>query len=106
MILNMEITLNKTRSRVTDTLEVVNGDYKVIANVVVEAGAVKQLNGYVTKATTNGEFMGDNIGWNASKRNDKWGVSFDWVSNEENDVLTDLVVAVVVKIAAEYEAAE
>lgn len=101
----MEITLNKTRSRVTDTLEVVNGDYKVIANVVVEAGAVKQLNGYVTKVNTEAEVMEDTISWNASKRNGKWGVSFDWVSNEENDALTDLVVAVVVKITAEYEAA-
>lgn len=101
----MEITLNKTRSRVTDTLEVVNGDYKVIANVVVEADVIKQLNGYVTKAESNGEYMGDTIAWNASKRNDVWGASFDWVANEANDEVTDLVVAVINLIVADYEAA-
>lgn len=102
----MEITLNKTRSRVTDTLEVVNGGYKVTANVVVEADAIRSLNGYITPVQAENEpMMGDTISWNASQRNGKWGVSFDWVSNDDNDELTDLVVAVVNKIVAEYQAA-
>lgn len=101
----MEITLNKTRSRVTDTLEVVNGNYKVTANVVVEENLIKQLNGYVAKVAEENEVVVDNISWNASKRNDVWGVDFGWVANDKNDEVTDLVVATVNAIVADYEVA-
>lgn len=101
----MEITLNKTRSRVTDTLEVVNGDYKVIANVAIEESLIKQLNGYVTKIIENTEIISENISWNASKRNDVWGIDFSWLANDKNSEITNLIVAVVNAIVADYEVA-
>lgn len=102
-----EITFNKTKSSLSETLETIVNDYKVVSNITTEAGKMKRLSGWVAKVNQSEHdmMMEDTISWNASQRNGKWGVSFDWVSNDDNDELTDLVVAVVNKIVADYQAA-
>ena len=102
-----EITFNKTKSSLSETLETIVNDYKVVSNITTEAGKMKRLSGWVSKVNQSEHdmMMEDTISWNASQRNGKWGVSFDWVSNDDNDELTDLVVAVVNKIVADYQAA-
>lgn len=99
----MELT--KTKSRLTDTLEVVEGGYKVIANVVIEEGAIKSLSGYVKEETDASEGYSPNTtSWSASKQNDKWGVRIDWLTLEEQDKVSDIVTDVVTAVVAEYEA--
>ena len=96
---------NKTRSTLNETLEVVEGGYKVIANVVIEKGAIKSLSGYVKEETdTSEDYSPNTTSWSASKQNDKWGVRIDWLTLEEQDKVSDIVTAVVTAVVAEYEA--
>jgi hypothetical protein len=44
--------------------------------------------------------------WYANKQNGKWGTRIEWVANDENDAVSDLVVAVVDAVVAQYEVAE
>lgn len=99
------ITLTKTKSSISETLETILGDYKVVSNITVEGDRITRLNGYVGKAEAEA-YMGETTSWNASKRNGEWGVDFDWMSVAKNDEVTDLVIAVVNAVVAQYEVAE
>lgn len=103
----MELT--KTRSTISETLEVVENGYKVTANVTIEKGVIKNLSGSVSKAdevNNNAPYGMSYTNWYANKQNGKWGTRIEWVANDENDVVSDLVVAVVDAVVAQYEVAE
>lgn len=96
---------NKTRSTLTETLEVVQGGYKVVSNIAIESGAIKSLSGYVKPEAEADEPLGvRTTSWSASKQNGEWGVRLDWITLENQDAISDIVTAVVTAIVADYEA--
>lgn len=102
-----EITFNKIKSSLSETLETIVNDYKVVSNITTEAGKMKRLSGWVAKVNQSEHdmMMEDTISWEARTVNGEWGVDLSWTSLGKNDELTDIVVAVVAKIVADYQAA-
>lgn len=102
-----EITFNKIKSSLSETLETIVNDYKVVSNITTEAGKMKRLSGWVAKVNQSEHdmMMEDTISWEARTVNGEWGVDLSWTSLDKNDELTDIVVAVVSKIVADYQAA-
>ena len=97
--------LNQTRRRITDTLEVVENGYKVIATIETEDGAIKYLRGTIRK---DGEVdedapMMEGTSWYAEKLGEKWGTRIEWVANDEHPTIVDIVVEAVNIIVARYE---
>ena len=99
----MELT--RTKSRTTDTLEVVKNGYKVVANVAVEQNLIKSLSGYVMKEGEVDEYGANSVSWSASKQNGKWGIRLEWAPADEQDIISDLATEAMLAVVAEYETA-
>ena len=101
----MEIRLEEKTSKMVKTFVVEQDGYKANVNLTVNGGRIENLNGSLRKAEAEEERYMDGISLHAYKRNEKWCTSVDGVSNEENDLVTDICVAIVDKIVAEFEIA-
>lgn len=97
--------LSQTKRRITDTLEVIERGYKVIATVETEEGVIKYLRGTIRKDEEIVEdvpMMGG-TSWYAEKLGEKWGTRIEWVANDEHPAIVDIVVEAVNTIVARYE---
>lgn len=94
----------KTRSTLSETLECVKDGYKVVVNVSLEKGEIKNLNGNISKADAEeGRFV-EGTYFNAYKRNGEWSTDVSEVANAEYAVISSLAIAAVDKVVASYEA--
>lgn len=101
----MEITLNETQSKITKRIEVIYEDRKVNVNLTINNGKIENLNGNIMPVEqTDGMYM-EGISFHSYKREEKWYTNVNGASNEEHDYVTDLAIAVVDKVVAEYEVA-
>lgn len=95
---------NKTRSTLSETMECVKDGYKVVVNVSLEKGEIKNLNGNISKAEVEeGKFV-EGTYFNAYKRNGEWRTDVSEVANAEYAKVSALAVEAVDKIVASYEA--
>lgn len=100
------ILLNETSSKMVKVFEPEVEGYKARVNLTVNSGKIENLNGSLRPATqTEGAYV-EGISFHAYKRNDKWYTNVSGASNEENDLVTDICVALVDQIVAEHEVAE
>ena len=98
----MEFT--KTRSTLSETMECVKDGYKVVVNVSLEKGEIKNLNGNISKAEVEeGKFV-EGTYFNAYKRNGEWRTDVSEVANAEYAKVSALAIEAVDKIVASYEA--
>lgn len=94
----------KTRSTLSETMECVKDGYKVVVNVSLEKGEIKNLNGNISKAEVEeGKFV-DGTYFNAYKRNGEWRTDVSEVANAEYAKVSALAIEAVDKIVASYEA--
>ena len=94
----------KTRSTLSETMECVKDGYKVVVNVSLEKGEIKNLNGNISKAEVEeGKFV-EGTYFNAYKRNGEWRTDVSEVANAEYAKVSALAVEAVDKIVASYEA--
>lgn len=98
--------LNETSSKLVKTFEPEISGYKGKVHLTVNKGQIENLNGYLRKADEQDNGFMEGINFNAYKREGKWYTNVSGVSNEENDLVTDICVALVDSIVAEYEHAE
>ena len=94
----------KTRSTLSETLECVKDGYKVVVNVSLEKGEIKNLNGNISKAEGENDRFVDGIYFNAYKRNGEWRTDVSEVANSEYATVTAIAIAAVNKVVASYEA--
>ena len=94
----------KTRSTLSETLECVKDGYKVVVNVSLEKGEIKNLNGNISKAEGENDRFVDGIYFNAYKRNGEWRTDVSEVANSEYAKISALAIAAVDKVVADYEA--
>ena len=95
---------NKTRSTLSETLECIENGYKVVVNVSIESGAIKSLNGNITRAEVEeGEPIGGTY-FNAYKRGEEWRTDVGEVANAEYAAVTSLAIAAVDYVVTTYEA--
>ncbi len=98
----MEFT--KTRSTLSETMECVKDGYKVVVNVSLEKGEIKNLNGNISKAEVEeGKFV-EGTYFNAYKRNGEWRTDVSEVANAEYAKVSALAIEAVDKVVASYEA--
>lgn len=94
----------KTRSTLSETMECVKDGYKVVVNVSLEKGEIKNLNGNISKAEVEeGKFV-EGTYFNAYKRNGEWRTDVSEVANAEYAKVSALAIEAVDKIVASYEA--
>ena len=94
----------KTRSTLSETMECVKDGYKVVVNVSLEKGEIKNLNGNISKAEVEeGKFV-EGTYFNAYNRNGEWRTDVSEVANTEYANVSALAVEAVDKIVASYEA--
>lgn len=94
----------KTRSTLSETMECVKDGYKVVVNVSLEKGEIKNLNGNISKAEVEeGKFV-DGTYFNAYKRNGEWRTDVSEVANAEYAKVSALAIEAVDKIVASYKA--
>ena len=94
----------KTRSTLSETMECVKDGYKVVVNVSLEKGEIKNLNGNISKAEVEeGKFV-DGTYFNAYNRNGEWRTDVSEVANAEYAKVSALAIEAVDKIVASYEA--
>lgn len=98
-----KIALNETSSKIVKVFEPEVEGYKVRVNLTVNGNKIENLNGSLRPATQNEEVYVEGISFHAYKRNEKWYTNVDGASNDEHDIVTDICVALVDQIAAEYE---
>lgn len=102
----MELVLNEKSAKLVKTFVVESDGYKVNVNLTVSEGKIDILNGNVYPAEmVDGRYV-EGARFNAYKRNEKWFTDINGASNEEHDVISDLCVAIVEKVVAEYDKAE
>ena len=93
----------KTRSTLSETMECVKDGYKVVVNVSLEKGEIKNLNGNISKAEVEeGKFV-DGTYFNAYNRNGEWRTDVSEVANAEYAKVSALAIEAVDKIVASYE---
>lgn len=94
----------KTRSTLSETMECVKDGYKVVVNVSLEKGEIKNLNGNISKAEVEeGKFV-EGTYFNAYKRNGEWRTDVSEVANAEYAKVSALAIEAVDKVVASYEA--
>jgi hypothetical protein len=94
----------KTRSTLSETMECVKDGYKVVVNVSLEKGEIKNLNGNISKAEVEeGNFV-EGTYFNAYNRNGEWRTDVSEVANAEYAKVSALAIEAVDKIVASYEA--
>jgi hypothetical protein len=94
----------KTRSTLSETMECVKDGYKVVVNVSLEKGEIKNLNGNISKAEVEeGKFV-EGTYFNAYNRNGEWRTDVSEVANAEYAKVSALAIEAVDKIVASYEA--
>ena len=94
----------KTRSTLSETMECVKDGYKVVVNVSLEKGEIKNLNGNISKAEVEeGKFV-EGTYFNAYNRNGEWRTDVSEVANSEYATVSALAIAAVDKVVASYEA--
>ena len=94
----------KTRSTLSETMECVKDGYKVVGNVSLEKGEIKNLNGNISKAEVEeGKFV-EGTYFNAYNRNGEWRTDVSEVANAEYAKVSALAIEAVDKIVASYEA--
>lgn len=98
-----KITLNETSSKIVKVFEPEVEGYKARVNLTVNAGKIENLNGTLRPATQNEEMYVEGISFRAYKRNNQWYTDVDGATNAEHDFVTDVCVALVNQIVAEYE---
>lgn len=92
----------KTRSTLSETMECVKDGYKVVVNVTLEKGEIKNLNGNIIKADVEeGKFV-QGVYFNAYKRDGEWRTDIGEVANAEYATISSLAVAAVDKVVAMY----
>lgn len=101
----MEITLNETQSKITKRIEVIYEDRKVNVNLTINNGKIENLNGNIMPLEQQEGMYMEGISFHSYKREEKWHTNVTGASNEEHDYVTDLAIAVVDKVVAEYEVA-
>jgi hypothetical protein len=85
-------------------MECVKDGYKVVVNVSLEKGEIKNLNGNISKAEVEeGKFV-EGTYFNAYKRNGEWRTDVSEVANAEYAKVSALAIEAVDKIVASYEA--
>lgn len=102
----MELVMNERSSKLVKTFVVENESYKVNVNLTVAEGKIDILNGNVLPLEVEEGRYVEGARFNAYKRNDKWFTDINGASNEEHDAISDLCVAIVEKVVAEYDKAE
>lgn len=95
---------NKTRSTLNETLECVENGYKVVVNVSVEKGAIKNLSGNITPADVEEGKYVEGTYFNAYKRGEEWRTDVSEVANSEYATISALAVAAVDYVVKVYEA--
>ena len=94
----------KTRSTLSESFECVKDGYKVVVNVSLEKGEIKNLNGNISKAEVEeGKFV-EGTYFNAYKRNGEWCTDVSEVANTEYAKVSALAIEAVDKVVASYEA--
>ena len=102
----MELVLNEKSAKLVKTFVVESDGYKVNVNLTVSEGKIDILNGNVYPAEmVDGRYV-EGARFNAYKRNEKWYTDVNGASNEEHDLISDICVAIVNQIVAEYDKAE
>lgn len=101
----MEFVFNETSSKIQKRIEAIVEPYKANVNLTINDGKIENLNGNVVRTDATDPYAMGGITFHAYKRDDTWYTNVDGVSNEEHDVVTDFVVAVVDKAVADYEVA-
>lgn len=94
----------KTRSTLSETLECVENGYKVVVNISLEKGEIKNLNGNICKAEVEEGRFEEGVYFNAYKRNGEWRTDVSEVANSEYAAISALAIAAVDKVVASYEA--
>lgn len=85
-------------------MECVKDGYKVVVNVSLEKGEIKNLNGNICKAEVEeGKFV-EGTYFNAYNRNGEWRTDVSEVANAEYAKVSALAIEAVDKIVASYEA--
>lgn len=94
----------KTRSTLSETMECVKDGYKVVVNVTLEKGEIKNLNGNIIKADVEeGKFV-QGVYFNAYRRDGEWRTDIGEVANAEYAKVSALAIEAVDKVVASYEA--
>lgn len=100
----MEINLVEKTSRLVKTFVVEQDSYKATTNLTVEGGKIINLNGTIAPIEQGDEPNYGNPSFHAYKRNGKWCTDVTGAANDEQDAISDICVAIVNQIVAEYEA--
>lgn len=96
----------KTRSTLSESMECVENGYKVTVNVSLEKGVIKSINGSIAPAEVpEGQYV-EGVYFNAYKRGEEWRTDVGEVSNAEYAKVTEIAVAAVDFVVAQYESAE
>lgn len=98
--------MQETQSKLVKRLEVADPTYNVVVNFTIENGKLSNINGSFVKKDVADPYMERGASFQAYKRNEKWYTDVTGAANDENDYISDLAVAIVDQIVAEYEAAE
>ena len=99
------ITMEKVTSRLSETFTTEVEGYKATTNIVVVGGKIESLSGNIYPANGEGEVY-DSPRFHAYKKNGKWYTDVNGASNDEQDLISDIAVAIVNKVVAEYDSAE
>ena len=104
--MEQKLEFQETSSRLVKTLVVKHGCYKANVNITVNGNMIEQLSGTIAPLEQGNEPMYNNASFRAYKRDGKWCTDVNGATNEEQDAISDLCVAIVNQIVAEYETAE
>lgn len=103
--MEQKLEFQETSSRLVKTFVVEHGGYKASVNLTVNFGKIEQLSGNVAPMGSE-EPTYNNPQFHAYKRNGKWCTDVTGAANDEQDAISDICVAIVDQIVAEYETAE
>ena len=103
--MEQKLDFQETSSRLVKTFVVEYGNYKTNVNLTVNLGKIEQLSGNVAPIGSE-EPTYDNPHFHAYKRNGKWCTDVTGATNDVQDEISDICVAIVNQIVAEYETTE
>lgn len=96
---------NKTRSTLNETLECVENGYKVVVNVSVEKGEIKNLSGSINPIVEEGQPV-NGMYFEARKYDGKWSTDLGRIDNEKFAEVSEIAISAVNFAVAKYEVAE
>lgn len=102
----MDITLKEKTSKMVKTFIVEHEGYKATVNLTVNGGKIENLRGNVMPVDQDENQAYNCPSYHAYKRNEKWCTEVSGVANDEHDIVSDICVAIVDKVVADYEVVE